>query len=161
MLDFTIAQMAQVRADLEQAKRFLGYILYRPFFNLLHSRASKTKTGEVDANSVLDDDLLIIRHSSPVDAEPRGLNDAQEFPPTPGSEKLWLLRRVRRCFYDSTKADQEYIYDMEHGEKIVGDKNPAIPWERICGESVNMSRLNVAAQLELIEWIDMAISSLP
>ena len=27
MLDFTIAQMAQVRADLKQEKRFVGYIL--------------------------------------------------------------------------------------------------------------------------------------
>ncbi|KFZ23540.1 hypothetical protein V502_01979 [Pseudogymnoascus sp. VKM F-4520 (FW-2644)] len=160
-LDFTVAQLAQFRVDLKQAKRSVGYNLYRPFFNLLHTRASETKTGKVDANSALDDVLQIIEQSGPVNSEQRGLNDAAEVPPIPGSEKLRLLRTVRRCFYGATKAEQEYIYNMENGEKIAEDKNSAIRWEQIFGESVNMSRMNVAAQLELIEWIDMAISSLP
>ncbi|OBT76603.1 hypothetical protein VF21_05322 [Pseudogymnoascus sp. 05NY08] len=163
MLDFTIAQMAQIRVDLKQRKRFVGYNQYRPFFNILHTRASENKTGEADANSALDDVLLIIRHSGPVVTEPRTLEDAKEFLSIHGSKKLLVLRMVRRCFYDITKADQDYIYDAEYGEKFLQDKIPrfAFPWEPMFGENVQMYRVNVAAQLELIEWIDMAIASLP
>ncbi|OBT85410.1 hypothetical protein VE02_04813 [Pseudogymnoascus sp. 03VT05] len=134
--------MAQIRVDLKQRKRF---------------------TGEADANSALDDVLLIIRHSGPVVTEPRTLEDAKEFLSIHGSKKLLVLRMVRRCFYDITKADQDYIYDAEYGEKFLQDKIPrfAFPWEPMFGGNVQMNRVNVAAQLELIEWIDMAIASLP
>lgn len=70
---------------------------------------------------------------------------------------------VRSSFYKSTKTDQDYIYDLEYGWKILGDKFPAFAftWEPMFGENVNITEINVAAQLELIEWIDMAIESLP
>ncbi|KFY85192.1 hypothetical protein V498_07752 [Pseudogymnoascus sp. VKM F-4517 (FW-2822)] len=163
MLEFTIAQLAQIRVDLKQAKRLVGYNQYRPFFNLLHTRASGTKTGEVDANSALDDVLLIIKHLSPIVADPRTPEDTKEFLSTHGSKKLMILRMVRRSFYESTKTDQDYIYDREFGRKTLEDRFPAFAftWEPMFGENVNMTKINVAAQLELIEWIDMAVASLP
>ncbi|OBT98681.1 hypothetical protein VE01_03331 [Pseudogymnoascus verrucosus] len=126
-VDFTIAQMVQLRVDLKQAKRFVEYIVYGPLFFVTHKRANQIKAGDLDVNSILDDILLVKeQHSSSIFAR-RSMVSKTQF-----TDTLKLgLSQIRDRFYDVTKAKQDYLYEKDNERKLLADNSKVFLWDLI------------------------------
>ena len=67
---------------------------------------------------------------------------------------------MRDGFYEIMKAYQGDIHKMEIKEKLLAEKDSKSLWDLIFEKTLRGTRVDVAAQLEFIEVLDMAIWSL-
>ncbi|KFY35058.1 hypothetical protein V494_06247 [Pseudogymnoascus sp. VKM F-4513 (FW-928)] len=149
--DLTVAQMTQLRIELKESKRFVGHGGYLAVFKLAEKKASQNRFGNIEAEYVLDVVLLAM------DDKLFGLNEKVMGSLT-GGLKL-AVRMLRDGIYDIMKAYRDRIYEMEKEEEALADKASKSLWDLVFEKKLAGVRTEVAAQLELIEALDMAFSS--
>ncbi|OBT62926.1 hypothetical protein VE03_07867 [Pseudogymnoascus sp. 23342-1-I1] len=157
-MDYTIAQMVWLRANLKKTRRLIGHIAYIPVFYIAQKRAKEIEAGELNMNSMLDGISAHIEHcSDSLHVQPSAIVVKSAFTDALKS----ALTQIRGGFYDITKAKQDYLYNLEDESKWMSDEMKIFLKELTANKYHTEARAEVAAQMEVMEEIDRIFYLLP